>query len=258
MSSGRRGAVFAAAILAGAAVTGCSGPNQGGTDSPTTTTITVGAASSLTDALDQLVPSYSASHPATAIKVTTASSATLAAQLAAGAPIDVLASAGEEVMNRAVTNGTVQAPRDFATNSLEVAIPTKNPATLRTWTDIARPTVAVARCAVPAPCGTATDQLLKRSKLAPNFVSTDPDVRAVLTRVRLSQVDAGVVYRTDVQSAAESVTGLAIPDDRNVSTRYQAAVASDSRSAQTAASFVDYLQSPEAQEILRKLGFGRP
>ncbi|MGV1037787.1 MAG: molybdate ABC transporter substrate-binding protein [Candidatus Nanopelagicales bacterium] len=249
-------AAVAAGMIAASALTGCSSQSQNPTGPATTTTITVAAAASLTDAMDRLVPSYSASHPATDIKVTTGSSATLAAQLAAGAPIDVLASAGVEVMDRSVADGSVKAPLDFATNSLEIAIPLKNPATLRTWADIARPTVAVARCAVPAPCGTATDELLKRSKLTVKFVSTDPDVRAVLTRVRLSQVDAGIVYRTDVESATNSVKGLAIPGDVNVSTRYQAAVASDSQSAQAADSFVKYLQSPAAQKILRRLGFG--
>lgn len=258
MRSVKAGAVVAIAVVAGTALTGCSSQRTDATDPGATTTITVAAAASLADAMDQLVASYSAAHPGTKVKVTTGSSATLAAQLAAGAPIDVLASAGVEVMNRSISDGTVRAPLDFATNSLEVATPVKNPAALRTWTDIARPTVAAARCAVPAPCGTATDQLLERSRLTPNFVSEDPDVRAVLTRVRLSQVDAGLVYRTDVQSAGKSVKGLAIPADVNVSTRYQAAVAVNAGSAPAASSFVNYLQSPPAQKILGQLGFGPP
>lgn len=169
-------------------VAGCSaaaaGPSRSGSAPAGTTTITVAAASSLTEAMDQLVTEFSTSHRGITVRVTTGSSASLAAQLRAGAPIDVLASAGSAVMVGASADGTVRAPVAFASNQLQIAVPSANPGHLKVWSDIGKPATTLARCAVPAPCGTAADQLLGRSGLRANVVSLDPDVKAVINRVR--------------------------------------------------------------------------
>ncbi|MEK9737181.1 MAG: substrate-binding domain-containing protein, partial [Candidatus Nanopelagicales bacterium] len=81
---------------------------------------------------------------------------------------------------------------------------------------------------------------------------------AVLTKVIADEVDAGIVYVTDVIAAGDDVAGVEIPAEANVSTTYQAAVTQDSASRQAAADFVAFLTSDLAQSILSDAGFGAP
>jgi molybdate transport system substrate-binding protein len=84
------------------------------------------------------------------------------------------------------------------------------------------------------------------------------DVRAVLNKVSLGEADAGIVYVTDVKSAAGRVAGVDIPEEHQVLARYPIAVIKGSKNAQLAHGFVDYLLSPAAQGMLAELGFSKP
>jgi molybdate transport system substrate-binding protein len=76
--------------------------------------------------------------------------------------------------------------------------------------------------------------------------------------VSLGEADAGIVYVTDVKSAGSRVTGVEIPEGQQVLARYPAAVVKGSRSGPLAHRFVDYLVSPEGQNVLAAFGFSRP
>ncbi len=257
MTVRRTTAVLAASGFLVSGLVGCSGNSAGQSGTQTQpTVIRVGVAASMVDVIDKLAVNFQQIHPQAKIEPTSASSAVLVTQIEAGAPLDVLITAGAQVMGQAVDRRLVTAPRAFASNSLEVAIPAANPGQLTGWRDVARPSISVARCAAGPPCGTTTDQLLTQNTLTIQVSSLDVDVRAVLTRVRTEQVDAGIVYVTDVLAAGGSVRGLAIPAVHNVSTTYQAAVVAGSAHGDIAAQFVDYLTTASAAEILQRAGFG--
>jgi len=224
--------------------------------SPTTAKITVLAAASLTEAFRAAGAAFLTIHN---VQVTFSfgASSTLAAQIVSGSPGDVFASADERTMKRAVDAGDVAgSPQIFATNRLAVAVAPGNPEHIGTLADLARPGLRIALCAAQVPCGTLADQTLVNAHVTVAHPSRELDVKAVVTKVRLGEADAGIVYTTDVLAAAGSVAGVAIPDAQNVVARYPIAVLKGASSS--ARTFVDFIISPDGAAILRRFGFGVP
>ena len=89
-------------------------------------------------------------------------------------------------------------------------------------------------------------------------MTLQPDVKSVLTQVELGNVDAGVVYVTDVNAAGSKVKGVPIPDDVNASTEYPIATVSKSANSALAQAFVAYVLSPAGQSVLTADKFEKP
>ncbi|MGI8986625.1 MAG: molybdate ABC transporter substrate-binding protein, partial [Nocardioidaceae bacterium] len=118
------------------------------------------AASSLSGAFDTLESTYEDEHPDVDVVLSHDSSATLVAQVVAGAPADVLATADMQTMATVVDAGLVEGdPQPFATNTLALVTPPDNPAGLRTLVDLEGDDVLVAVCTPTAPCGDAAQLL---------------------------------------------------------------------------------------------------
>ena len=83
-------------------------------------------------------------------------------------------------------------------------------------------------------------------------------MRSVLTKVTSDEVDAGVVYVTDVQAAGADVHGVPIPAAKNVSTNYLIAPVSGSTNQASANAFVAFVLSPTGQHALEQAGFAQP
>ena len=249
----RRGRIAAAGCALLVALGGCSSTRSSGA---TQTKITVLAAASLTEAFRAVGDAFRLSHHVT-VAFSFGASSTLAQQIVAGSPGDVFASADERTMKRAVDEGAVVgSPRIFATNRLEIAVAPGNPKHVIALADLARSGLRIALCASQVPCGAFADQALTGARVAVVHPSRELDVKAVLTKVRLGEADAGVVYTTDVLAAGTSVAGIPIPDAQNVIARYPIAAL---KGAPTAAqAFVDYLLSENGSAIMRRFGFGVP
>jgi molybdate transport system substrate-binding protein len=80
----------------------------------------------------------------------------------------------------------------------------------------------------------------------------------VLNKVALGEADAGLVYVTDVRSAAGRVTGVDIPEQDQVVARYPVAALRDSRDRRLSSLFVEFLLGPDGQRVLGDVGFARP
>lgn len=241
------------ASLTALALTGvaCSPSSSQDAGSDTTATITVGAAASLTDVFEQIAADFTATS---GIEVTYsfAASSALAEQIRGGAPLDAFASAGTSAMEPLASEQLVTGVTDFASNSLIIAVPGGNPGGVTGLADLA--CVSVVVCEEQVPCGVATTKLLETNSLTISPVSFEPDVRSVLGKIVTDEADAGIVYATDVLGR-DAVESVAIPDDANVSTTYQAAVVADSGNSDAARAFVDYLRGSAAQAILADAGF---
>jgi molybdate transport system substrate-binding protein len=231
--------------------TACSTASSGSNDSPPPT-ITVAAAASLTDVFEVIGAEFTKS---TGIPVTFsfAASSAIAEQIRGGAPIDVFASAGKASMEPLVAEQLVTGVADFATNSLVIAVPAGNPAAVTGLGDLSRVSVAV--CQEQIPCGAATLKLFEQNALAVTPVTFEPDVRSVLTKVETDEVDAGIVYVTDVAAAGDLVEGVTIPSESNVTTLNQAAIVAASDNSEASAVFIAFLNGPEAQAALAAAGF---
>jgi molybdate transport system substrate-binding protein len=89
-------------------------------------------------------------------------------------------------------------------------------------------------------------------------VTLEPDVKSVLSKVQLGEVDAGMVYVTDVKAAGDKVKGVEIADDVNASTDYPVAALAKSGNAAAASAFVDMVLSPAGESVLTTAGFQAP
>ncbi len=218
----RRFAVIAAG-LAAVAVAGCSssggsgGSSSSASGSPSaalTGTITVFAAASLMGTFTQLGKQFEAAHPGDTVKFSFGPSSGLATQITSGAPADAFASAAPANMDTVVQAGDASNPQDFAKNTMEVAVPPKNPGKVKSVNDLAKKSVKVALCQPQVPCGVVAAEVFKNAGIKVKPVTLQPDVKSVLTQVELGSVDAGMVYVTDVMAAGTKVKGVTISDKR--------------------------------------------
>ena len=221
--------------------------------------ITVFAGSSLTDAFKNAGDEISKTNPDAHFTFNFGSSSTLATQIINGAPADVFASADEANMQKVVdAKLTDGAATPFVGNRLQIAVAPLNPKRIGGLADLARPDVVLVLAAPTVPAGKYALDALAKAGVTARPVSLEVDVRAVLNKVSLGEADAGIVYVTDVKSAASRVTGVDIPEQHQVLARYPVAVVKDSKNARLARAFVDYLLSPAGQSVLAEFGFSKP
>jgi len=255
----RRFAVVTAGLLA-AALAGCSSsstsPSSG--SSPSTGTITVFAAASLTETFTQLGKQFEAAHKGDTVKFSFGPSSGLGTQITSGAPADVFASASPKTMQEVVSAGDASSPQNFAKNTMEVAVPPNNPAHVSSVNDLAKSSVKVALCQPQVPCGVVAADVFKNAGITVKPVTLQPDVKSVLTQVETGNVDAGMVYVTDVMAAGTKVKGVTIPANQNASTLYPIATIKGSKHESIAKEFVDYVLSPAGQQVLTAAGFEKP
>jgi len=235
-----------------------SGSSPSGTSGGVTGTVTVFAAASLTESFTTLGKQFEAAHPGTTVKFNFGASSSLAENINQGAPADVFASASSKNMKQVVDAGGASDSKTFANNVMQIAVPPDNPANVSQVTDLANPKIKVALCQPEVPCGTVAQEVFKKADVTVKPVTQGADVKAVLTTVQLGEVDAGMVYKTDVQAAGAKVKGIEIPADQNASTSYPIAALSKAPNAAGAAAFVDYVLSPDGEKVLEQAGFASP
>lgn len=185
--------------------------------------------------------------------VTYDGSSTLATQIAEGAPVDVFASADERNMQTVTDAGLSEDPVVFATNTLVVVVPAGNAAGVESLADLARVTTVL--CAPEVPCGGASEKLLADAGVTVTPASLEQNVTAVLQKVEADEADAGLVYRTDVVGV-EDVDSFEPEGADQVVNRYPIAALTESKNADAAQAFVDFVLGAEGQRVLAEHGFG--
>lgn len=245
------GVICVAALL----LTACdAGPG----DEPAHGEVLVSAAASLTDAFYEVAAAFEAATPGVAVILNLAGSSALRQQILEGAPADVYASASGSHMDRMVDAGEVAGePRVFARNRLQIAVPAHNPALVSGLGDFAREELLLGLCDQSVPCGDLARRVLARAGVASALDTHEPNVRALLTKIEAGELDAGIVYATDVASGAR-VDGIDIPAGQNVVAAYPIASLSRAPNPQAAAAFVEFVLSDAGRAILSRHGFASP
>jgi len=220
--------------------------------------ITVFAAASLTESFTEIGKQFEAANPGTKVTFSFGASSALAEQINAGAPADAFASASPKNMDQVVSAGGASDSKVFATNKMEIATPPSNPAHIASVNDLAKSSVKTALCQPQVPCGSVAQQVFTNAKITVKPVTLEPDVKSVLSKVQLGEVDAGMVYVTDVKAAGDKVKGVEIADDVNASTDYPIAALTKSGNAAVASAFVDMVLSPAGESVLTAAGFQAP
>jgi molybdate transport system substrate-binding protein len=221
-------------------------------------TITVAAAASLTEAFTQIGTDFQAENPGTTVTFTFGSSATLATQITQGAPIDVFAAASPATMKTVNDAGAAGTPTNFVSNTLEIAVPKGNPHHVTGLKDFADKGRRIALCDPSVPCGGAAVTVFKAARITAAPDTLEQDVKATLQKVSRDEVDAALVYRTDVISSPAKVDGIEFPEAKLAVNRYPIAALKASKNAHLAKAFADYVLSPPAQTVLSRAGFAKP
>jgi len=217
------------------------------------------AAASLTASFQELAQAFETSHPGSKIELHCAGTPQLVFQIREGAPVDVFASADEMNMKRIVEMGkTVTTPAVFARNRLTIVTAKGNPLEIRALADLDRPDLRVVLCGPTVPAGRYARQALAQAGVVVKSLSDEPSVKAVVSKVQLGEVDAGVVYSTDAVSARDQVDAVAIPDDYNVDCAYPIVPLLAGANRRGGEAFVAFVTSEAGQMILQRYGFTSP
>ena len=238
-----------------AAACGSSHPAPAASVGASHGTVVVFAAASLKDAFTSLANDFERSHPGVRVVASFGGSDSLAAQIVQGAPVDVFASADTATMTTVTKTGDASAPTVFATNELEIAVSPGNPRHIGSLADAAASGLKLALCAPAVPCGSAAARAFASAGVSPHPVTLEQNVTAVLTKVELGEVDAGLVYRTDVRSAAGKVDGVQFPQAAQAVNSYPIAVVNSGHNAATGRAFVEFVLSSDGQRVLQAAGF---
>ena len=253
--------VAVAMSLALGALAGCGGGDDdaGSGSKGVSGKVVVLAASSLTESFTALGKGFEAEHPGTTVSFSFAASSELATQIEQGAPADVFASASPATMAQVSDSGDKAGkPVTFVRNTLEIAVPAGNRAGVTGLADFAKKDLTIALCAPEVPCGAAADKVFAAAKVTPAPDTLEADVKATLAKVTLGEVDAALVYKTDVIAAGDKVEGIDFPEAADAVNDYPIAVLKDARKPATAQAFVDLVLSAGGQKVLSEAGFQLP
>lgn len=253
-------------LAAALVLTACGGSADEATAAPAATdaegltgTLTVFAAASLTDVFTDLGEQLEADNPGLDVQFNFAGSSALATQVTQGAPADVFASANRPQMDVVSDAGLADGePQVFAANLLQIAVPAGNPAGVTGLADLAREELTIAVCAPQVPCAAAAEDVFAAAGVPPRPDTLEEDVRAALTKVELGEVDAALVYTTDVASAGDAVEGIDVPEAEEAVNDYPIAPLAEAPNPEAAAAFVELVLSEEGQQALADAGFRIP
>jgi molybdate transport system substrate-binding protein len=258
-------AVALTAVLASTAACGggsdtASTPSGGsGSAAAVSGPITVLAAASLAESFTQIGKDFEAANPGTHVTFSYGGSSALAQQITSGAPADVFAAASPATMKTVTDAGDgTGAPATFVKNQLVIAVPKGNPKGISSLAALAKSDLKVALCAEQVPCGAAAKKALAAANVKITPVTLEQDVESALSKVKLGEVDAALVYRTDAKASATDVDGIEFPESAQAINDYPIVALKNAPNAAGAAAFVAYVQSAPALKVLTDAGFQQP
>jgi molybdate transport system substrate-binding protein len=239
-----------------ATLVACEAPPESGT-------LSVYAASSLTEAFGELEAVFEAAHPDIDVSVTYAGSQILRLQIEQGAAADVFASANPEHMQALVDSGLVGESSVFVHNELVVIVPLDNPAGIESLEDLPEASRIVLGTS-NVPVGRYARDVLRlaapslgegfEAMVLSRVVSEESNVRLARAKVELGEADAAIVYRTDAGSS-DRVGIVEIPSEFNVIADYPIGVLRRTTVPTAAEAWVALLVSPQGRAVLARHGF---
>lgn len=228
--------------------------------------VTTFGAASLKMALEQMKTTYEQGRTDIQITLSTGSSAALRTQIEQGAPADLFLSADmanpQALLDAGLTDGSVV---PFATNHLIIVVPDGNPAGITSAIDLARPGVRVIAASEDVPITKYAEQAVGTlaalagyptdfaAAYESNVASREENVGAVVSKIKLGEGDAAIVYVTDARSA--QLDTVDIPAEADVVATYGGVVLRRAASVPTAHDLLDWIKGPAGQAILVNLGY---
>ncbi len=267
----RRAAIAAVSLLSAVSLAACGGSasnsstgaasgaaSASGSGAPQKATgeLKVLAAASLKASFTEIGTQLEKDNPGLHVTFDFQGSQTLVSSLSEGNEADILATADEPTMNKAVEQKLVGERTEFATNVPTLIVPKGNPANVK-GIDSSLDNAKLVVCVDTAPCGHAAKELAKAYNVTLNPVSEEQKVTDVRTKVESGEADAGVVYKTDAVAAKDKVDEITI-DNKGVMNHYPIAQTAKPSNPEAAQVFINAITSKSGQDILAKYGFGKP
>lgn len=244
---------MAAALIALSVATGC------GDGADSRDEVIVSAASSLSTVMAAMETEFEASRKDVDIVLNLAGTSSLRAQILEGAPVDVFAAADRPEMAVVREAGfTVGDPAVLARNRLVIAVPPGNPGGVSGLEDFGDEELVVGLCAPHVPCGVLARRVLATADVTARPDTEEPDVRSLLTKVGAGELDAGIVYASDLETDDAAVEGVDISSDLNVEVEYPVVVLASGSQPELAREFLAFLLSDVGRTIVAENGFGLP
>jgi molybdate transport system substrate-binding protein len=223
--------------------------------------ITVSAAISLKDALDEISHLYTSEHPSAKVHFNLGGSGTLQRQIEQGAPVDIFMSASLKEMDSLQSQGLLvpDTRRDLVKNSVVLIVPAGS-TSISSFQDLLKAAVKTVAVGEPqtVPAGKYAQEVLTHfgiyDQLKPKLV-LGKDVRQVLTYVETGNTDAGIVYATDAKISKKVTVAATAPEDSHSPAIYPAAVIKNSKNLAGAKAFLEFLASEKARAVFQKYGF---
>ena len=248
------------AFFACLVVVGCpeSGTTSTVSTGPSEESVVVFAAASLTDAFGAVAAAYEQAHQGTRVELSLAASSTVREQVLDGAPADVVATAGWQIMNElAAADALDGSAVVVARNRLMLATPIGNPGSVANLHDLGRPGLLVGLCHESVPCGRLAGEALAAAAVEVSPATTEPDVRALLAKIEVGELDAGLVYASDVVASDGAVEGFELDPVIPADVDYPVAVVKGASNAAGAEQFIRFVEGPGRASLMRH-GFGAP
>ncbi len=225
------------------------------------TELTVSAAISLKDALDEIAQLYRGKHAGVTIHFNLGGSGTLQRQVEQGAPVDIFISASPDQMDALESKGLILAGtrQDMVKNSVVLIVP-KEKEGISSFEDLTKPEAKTIAVGEPqtVPAGKYAQQVLMHFGLYDKVKTKlvlGKDVREVLAYVATGNADAGIVYITDAKISEQVKIVATAPDDSHSPIIYPLAVIKDSKNIAAAKEFAEFLLSAPARDVFKKYGF---
>lgn len=226
------------------------------------TELTVSAAISLKDALDEMKQRYEAENPGVSIALNYGASGTLQLQIEQGAPVDVFLSAASKQMDSLEAKGLLLegTRRNLLGNEVVLIVPKGSTLNISSFQDLIGSNVKRVALGEPTtvPAGQYAKEVLTNLGIYDAVRSKAvlaKDVRQVLTYVETENVDAGIVYSTDALSSSKVKVVAQAPANSHAPVVYPIAVVKSSQNPGAARKFADFLSSPAAASVFQKYGF---
>lgn len=230
-------------------LTACSG-NDGRDD------VLVFAASSLSIAFAEVEIAFEEANPSIDVVISTAGSSALREQILDGAPADVFASANTQNLEQVSRAGLLGSPVGvFSTNQIQIAVPAPNVGLVTGLTSFANSDLAIGMCSEFVPCGLAAVTVLTEASIIPSIDTFEPNVLSLVAKLVDGELDAGLVYATNVASSDGALVGVPFGDSQ-VAPLVTYGIAKTADASSGSAAFIEFVYSDAGQAILANHGFG--
>lgn len=227
------------------------------------TTLLIGAAASLQNALQQLDPLFESANRGITVNYNFAASGPLQQQIEQGAPIDLFISAANKQMDTLQQKNLIvtDTRRNLLTNSLVLVVPSNSTLQLTNFRQLTDSNIKKISVGEPrsVPAGQYAEEVFKNlgilAQVQPKLVYGN-SVRNVLGSVESGNADAGIVYATDAKISNQVKQVATAPSNLHSAIVYPMAVITASRNQQAARTYAQFLKSGQAQAVFTRYGFG--